>query len=90
MIITSFADWPVYDGDLETFQNDWAEIEIVKSTSNVLPCPEFLSPSLDQFREKADLLRKMAGKCYKFVTFDTDLNSKSERKEWGHLKYQRR
>lgn len=84
------SDWPVYDGDLETFQNDWVEIEIEKSVCKVLAYPQFLSPTLDQLREKSELLRKMAEKFYKFVTFDTDHNCKSERKEWGHLKYQRR
>jgi hypothetical protein len=72
------------------FQNDWVEVDIKNSAPSSLPYPEFLSPTLDQFREREDLLESVAGKFYKFVTFDTDYNARSERKEWGHLKYQRR
>lgn len=51
--------------------------------------PEFLQNSLERFREREQLHHSQSGRFYKFVTFDTDNNSKSERKEWGHLKYQR-
>ena len=51
---------------------------------------EFLEPSLNHFLEREAQREKMSEKFFKFVTFDIDHNSKSERKEWGHLKYQRR
>ena len=104
VIILTVLEWPIYDGDLESFQNDWVEIGI-ENTKPLKPTkqqeqdeqeqrlrkvPEFLQHSLEQFREREQLHHSLSGRFYKFVTFDTDHNSKSERKEWGHLKYQRR
>ena len=87
-LLLFFSDWPIYDGDLDLFQNDW--IEVATESLPAPPFPEFLSPDLDLFRQKEDWLNGMSGRFHKFVTFDTDHNSRSERKEWGHLKYQRR
>ena len=48
--VLNFSEWSVYDGDLESFQNDWVEIAMEKASSlKVSDSPEFLKHSLDHF-----------------------------------------
>ena len=54
--VLNFSEWSVYDGDLESFQNDWVEIAMEKASSlKVSDSPEFLKHSLDHFLEREAL-----------------------------------
>jgi hypothetical protein len=58
----TFAEWPVYDGDLDSFQNDWVEIDLgptsSRSPEEFSRRPEFLSPTLAHFREREEHLQQ--------------------------------
>jgi len=77
-----------YGGHLEAFQNDWVEVEFYSKNdepSNI----EFFNETMTQFAARQKFCEKLALKSfYKSVTLDVDLASRSDRKEWGHLKYQ--
>lgn len=109
-----------YGGDLETYYNDWVEVEIsprdeceskdVKGFSRepghfspnhsgddnalltaAIPPepPEFLHPTMNNFAVRYERRRQLAnGPFYKSVTFNVDQQNRSDRREWGHLKYQ--
>ena len=77
-----------YNGNLETFKNDWVEVEF--SPDDPEPQPyEFLQNSLTKFAAKLRKRETLAAKSfYKSVTLNVDQAGRSDRKEWGHIKYQ--
>ncbi len=105
-----------YNGNLETFRNDWVEVEIQveddKASKNkhgmsmssgssdldmieataaaAAELPEFLSATMEKFVERQTRNQELAKKTfYKSMTFDPDQSNRSDRTEWGHLRYQR-
>ena len=82
-----------YNRNYEIFKNDWVEIEFNAKDSTTkfepLQSPEFLHGTMSRYaarqRRKEFLSRT---DFYNTVTLDVDSGSKSDRKEWGHLKYQ--
>lgn len=80
-----------YGGSLDHFRNDFVEVEFPVKSSNDsnLDKPEFLHGTMSRFfarqRKKESLQSKQ---FYKSVTLDVDQPKKSDRREWGHLKYQ--
>ncbi|XP_011300868.1 DEP domain-containing protein 5 isoform X8 [Fopius arisanus] len=96
-------------GDLQSFENEWVEIEMnpptgwcspsnpgitLSTVSSPIPIacntidesniPTFLRDELDPELDDKD----WRGPPYKHTHLDIDLNSKSDRIEWGHLRYQ--
>ena len=67
-----------YNGDLDEYQNDW--IEIGFKPENVEK--SYLNKSVERFK------REESKFIYKSVTLDLDPLTKSDRPEWGHIKYQ--
>ena len=52
--------------------------------------PEFLHAELTAYESRKKQREQLAKKeFYKYVNFDIDQLNKSDRKEWGHIKYQR-
>lgn len=89
--------------DLSTFENEWIEVEIkpalhwgiqlspnnlyvVNPTSREYDVPHFLCEDINVDYAEADL--KGSGSEYKRIRLETDLLGKSDRVEWGHVKYQ--
>ena len=79
-----------YNGNLETFKNDWVEVEFSGDSSDDFDSKyEFLQESLTKFAAKQRKREALAAKSfYKSVTLNVDTSSRSDRKEWGHIKYQ--
>jgi DEP domain-containing protein 5 len=83
-------------GDLEAFENEWMEVEIPKKfiTSNH-PIVQTASEALQNESEVPSFLKEhvekknLDGKLYKQSHLEIDLNSKSDRVEWGHARYHR-
>ncbi|XP_076643268.1 GATOR complex protein Iml1 isoform X7 [Halictus rubicundus] len=98
-------------GDLQSFENEWVEVEIkppkswceptsvatfptISSPINIPSCdtvdesnvPPFLKDDLDLI----DCVQDTAWRAppYKHTHLDIDINNKSDRIEWGHLRYQ--
>lgn len=59
---------------LETFEDDWMEVEVVYEPKSGDPRHSNHNSNKRQY--------------YKRVYLDVDLGKKSERQEWGHLQYQ--
>ena len=64
------------------------------NSTNSLPLhyrvPEFLHAELTAYESRKKQREQLAKKeFYKYVNFDIDQLNKSDRKEWGHIKYQR-
>ncbi|XP_014258974.1 GATOR complex protein DEPDC5 isoform X2 [Cimex lectularius] len=70
-------------GDLQGFSNEWVEVE-ARQTPELSSIPTFLSktlpPTCSQVNQK--------GPMYKESHLEIDVQNKSDRVEWGHLKYQ--
>lgn len=69
-------------GDLQGFENEWVEVE-VKPAAEVLKEPAFLSSSLPPPCSQQD----QKGPLYKESHLEIDVGNKSDRVEWGHVKY---
>jgi hypothetical protein len=65
------------------FYNDWMEVEV--------PCPNNLDksspPSQNEESQESQVLQN-ASVSYKDVYVDVDASKKSDRQEWGHVRYQ--
>ncbi|XP_076679614.1 GATOR complex protein Iml1 isoform X5 [Andrena cerasifolii] len=105
------ADYFSPSGDLQSFENEWVEVEIkapkgwCEPTSPVT-CPTISSPitipncdTVDEsnvpsfLKDDLDLMDPGDDKDwqvppYKHTHLDIDLNNRSDRIEWGHLRYQ--
>ena len=105
------ADYFSPSGDLQSFENEWVEVEIkapkgwCEPTSPVT-CPTISSPitipncdAVDEsnvpsfLKDDLDLMDPGDDKDwqvppYKHTHLDIDLNNRSDRIEWGHLRYQ--
>lgn len=72
---------PLYD--LEAFENEWVEVEIVHGDQNVDPnevdVPLFLRESI--------ATRSFDAPLYKQCHLEIDFGQKSDRTEWGHARY---
>ncbi|XP_076220694.1 GATOR complex protein Iml1 isoform X2 [Nomia melanderi] len=98
-------------GDLQSFENEWVEVEIkapkswceptsigafpTMSSPINIPCcdtvdesnvPSFLKDDLDLIDYTHD--PEWRAPPYKHTHLDIDINNKSDRIEWGHLRYQ--
>ncbi|XP_076285697.1 GATOR complex protein Iml1 isoform X7 [Lasioglossum baleicum] len=98
-------------GDLQSFENEWVEVEIkapkswceptsmgtfptISSPINIPSCdtvdesnvPPFLKDDLDLIDCVQDT--EWRAPPYKHTHLDIDINNKSDRIEWGHLRYQ--
>ncbi|KZC10817.1 DEP domain-containing protein 5 [Dufourea novaeangliae] len=98
-------------GDLQSFENEWVEVEItapkgwceptspgtfptMSSPITIPSCdtvdesnvPSFLKDDLDLIDSIDDKERRAPP--YKHTHLDIDLNNRSDRIEWGHLRYQ--
>ncbi|XP_076544250.1 GATOR complex protein Iml1 isoform X8 [Osmia lignaria lignaria] len=98
-------------GDLQSFENEWVEVEIkapkgwceptspgtlpsVTSPMTIPSCdtvdesnvPSFLKDDLDLLSFEDD--RDWQIPSYKHTHLDIDINNRSDRIEWGHLRYQ--
>ncbi|XP_076389057.1 GATOR complex protein Iml1 isoform X7 [Megachile rotundata] len=98
-------------GDLQSFENEWVEVEIkapkgwceptssgtfssVSSPMTIPSCdtidesnvPSFLKDDLDLINCEDD--RDWQAPSYKHTHLDIDINNRSDRIEWGHLRYQ--
>ncbi|XP_040580787.1 GATOR complex protein Iml1 [Lepeophtheirus salmonis] len=66
-----------YHGDVEAFHNEWVEIQFsADKISNSL-----LEKTINKYSKEWN-------PTYRSVTLNIDTNNKSDRQEWGHLKYQ--
>ncbi|XP_045474095.1 GATOR complex protein Iml1 isoform X2 [Harmonia axyridis] len=89
------------NGDLSTFENEWLEVEIKSSLhwgiqqtpSNLSPAtyttgeyavPHFLCEDINVDYAEEDI----KGPLFKRIRLETDVSNKSDRVEWGHVKYQ--
>lgn len=83
----------IYNGNLEIFKNDWVEVEFMPKSEDSeenQKIPEFLHATLSAFTTRQKLRESLASKSfYKSVILDVDQSGRSDRKEFGHLKYQR-
>ncbi|GBP54568.1 GATOR complex protein DEPDC5 [Eumeta japonica] len=94
-------------GDLQSFENEWMEVEVLGPRSPLLPAdqaeggimistgspltdetgvPAFLCDNIDLNYMHLDSDTDMP--LYKNTHLDIDVNSKSDRIEWGHARYQ--
>ncbi|XP_073982946.1 GATOR complex protein Iml1 isoform X2 [Rhodnius prolixus] len=70
-------------GDLQGFENEWVEVEI-KEDVDQDPLPSFLRTTLPHPCSQVD----QRGPLYKESHLEVDVQNKSDRVEWGHVKYQ--
>ncbi|XP_018377284.1 PREDICTED: DEP domain-containing protein 5 isoform X3 [Trachymyrmex cornetzi] len=102
------ADYSAPLGNLQSFENEWVEIEMrpskgwceptsstTMSTVSTIPsCDTIDESSVPSFlRDDIDLTESMDDRnwtvpLYKHTHLDIDINNKSDRIEWGHLRYQ--
>lgn len=76
---------PIYD--LETFENEWMEVEINYPDNPFDTTIDNTESSVPKFlRENVDV-NFFDGIIYKQAHLDIDVSQKSERTEWGHLRY---
>ncbi|EFN87095.1 DEP domain-containing protein 5 [Harpegnathos saltator] len=98
-------------GDLESFENEWVEVEMrppkgwcepaspttlptMSSPITISSCDAIDESNVPPFlRDNIDLTESMDDKSwtvplYKHTHLDIDINNKSDRIEWGHLRYQ--
>lgn len=68
-------------GDLDAFENEWMEIELKTEPANITEAdiPRFLQDTID--------LNFLDGPVYKQLHLEVDPNTKSDRTEWGHVRY---
>nr|XP_024217178.1 GATOR complex protein DEPDC5 isoform X3 [Halyomorpha halys] len=69
-------------GDLQGFENEWVEVE-VKPPAEIPKGPAFLMKRLRPACSQTDY----KGPLYKEGHLEIDINGKSDRVEWGHVKY---
>lgn len=74
-------DEPQPLGDLQSFENEWLEVE-VKPPQPHPPLPVFLCDTLQS------TCSEWTGPMYKHTHLEIDVQGKSDRVEWGHVKYQ--
>ncbi|KAJ8973342.1 hypothetical protein NQ317_004654 [Molorchus minor] len=90
------------NGDLQSFENEWMEVEVkpplnwgltISPVSLQVPytfsdrdhgVPHFLCEDIDAEYSDCDL----DGLMYKRMRLETDVPGKSDRAEWGHVRYQ--
>jgi hypothetical protein len=89
-----------YGGNLDTFRNDWVEVEFLtkpdtipnndKLKADADDIPEFLHDTMSNFTARERIREKHSATetFYKSATFDVDISNRSDREEWGHMKYQ--
>lgn len=69
--------------DLEAFENEWMEVEIIDPNQNVDPnemeVPSFLRESI--------VVKSFDAPLYKQCHLEIDFSQKSDRTEWGHARY---
>ncbi|XP_039311232.1 GATOR complex protein Iml1 isoform X7 [Solenopsis invicta] len=104
------ADYSAPLGNLQSFENEWVEVEMRPPKGWCEPSSTILStvltpitiPSCDAIdesnvppflRDDIDLTESMDDRnctvpLYKHTHLDIDINNKSDRIEWGHLRYQ--
>ncbi|XP_025163444.1 GATOR complex protein DEPDC5 isoform X5 [Harpegnathos saltator] len=105
------ADYSAPLGDLESFENEWVEVEMrppkgwcepaspttlptMSSPITISSCDAIDESNVPPFlRDNIDLTESMDDKSwtvplYKHTHLDIDINNKSDRIEWGHLRYQ--
>ncbi|XP_014474175.1 PREDICTED: DEP domain-containing protein 5 isoform X4 [Dinoponera quadriceps] len=95
------VDYSAPLGDLESFENEWVEVEMrppkgwcepTTMSSPVTSCDAIDESNVPPFlRDNIDLMESMDDKSwtvYKHTHLDIDINNKSDRIEWGHLRYQ--
>ncbi|XP_069703010.1 GATOR complex protein Iml1 isoform X2 [Periplaneta americana] len=91
-------------GDLQSFENEWLEVEVKhpggwrqsgatspssETQSSSGPIPKFLCATLDEIcQEAGDGDREWTVPLYKHTHLEIDINTKSDRIEWGHARYQ--
>lgn len=72
---------PAYDSD--TFENEWMEVELkCHDEQNENEIPKFLQDSVE--------ITHLVGPIYKQMYLEIDSLQKSDRVEWGHLRYHKR
>lgn len=80
-------------GDLEAFENEWMEVEIpmhfIKNNMAPTPAPAEKENDVPSFLKEHVERRNLDGKLFKQSHLEIDLNSKSDRVEWGHARYHR-
>ncbi|KYN45026.1 DEP domain-containing protein 5, partial [Trachymyrmex septentrionalis] len=102
------ADYSAPLGNLQSFENEWVEIEMrpskgwceptssttVSTVSTIPSCDTIDESNVPSFlRDDIDLTESMDDRnwtvpLYKHTHLDIDINNKSDRIEWGHLRYQ--
>ncbi|XP_029163767.1 GATOR complex protein DEPDC5 isoform X1 [Nylanderia fulva] len=105
------ADYSAPLGDLQSFENEWVEVEMrspkgwcesTSSTASSTMSSPITIPNYDVIdesdvppflRDNIDLMESMDDRSwtvplYKHTHLDIDINNKSDRIEWGHLRYQ--
>ncbi|KAJ6644516.1 GATOR complex protein Iml1 [Pseudolycoriella hygida] len=76
--------------DLETFENEWMEVEINSPDNPYDTTVDNTESGVPKFlRENVDV-NFFDGPIYKHAYLDIDISQKSERTEWGHLRYHTR
>ncbi|KAL0108783.1 hypothetical protein PUN28_014128 [Cardiocondyla obscurior] len=97
------ADYSAPLGNLQSFENEWVEVEMrapkgwCEPISSTISTPAIPSDAIDEsnvphfLRDDIDLNESMDDRTvplYKHTHLDIDINNKSDRIEWGHLRYQ--
>lgn len=91
-------------GDLQSFENEWLEVEVKHPTgwrqsmpaspssemsSSPKVTPKFLCPVLEELcQEAGEGDQEWRVPLYKHTHLEIDINAKSDRIEWGHARYQ--
>ncbi|KAG4066905.1 hypothetical protein HA402_009007 [Bradysia odoriphaga] len=76
---------PIYD--IESFENEWMEVEINNPENPYDTTVDNTESGVPKFlRENVDV-NFFDGPIYKQAHLDIDVTQKSERTEWGHLRY---
>jgi len=81
--------------DLAMFQNDWMEVELnherFKQTDSQPTTGHdctFRRPDLPSSYSNQEFILTKKNPLYKEVYLDVDAGKKSDRQEWGHVRYQ--
>lgn len=80
-------------GDLEAFENEWMEVYIpmsyIKNNMAPTPAPVEKENEVPAFLKEEIERKDLEGSLYRQSHLEIDVNSKSDRVEWGHARFNR-